>query len=339
MIDESLSRTHIRIPRAGMVGYGALLLVTGLLPVFVHNLFILRLMCQVMIYVLLTIGQNIITGYTGMLSMGQAAFYGIGAYVSALLMLRFGAPWPVAFLGAGLISCALGLVLGLPCVRVGSDYLTLMTVASGTVFYLVFVNWMPVTGGPLGLRGVPPPQIGSLTIDTPAGYYYLFLVITGICYVLVYQMINSKVGRALVAIREDEIAASAMGINLAYYKLVAFGVGALLAGLAGSLLAHFILFVGPSSFTVDESILHMQMAILGGLGSLPGSILGAAVLTIIPQILQAWYEYRILINGLLMVGLMIWRPQGLLGTIGGGKSLQASTIALFAPLLGKLKRT
>lgn len=305
-----------------------------LLPQFIHDSFILRLMAQVWIYSLLTLGQNIITGWTGMLSMGQSAFYGLGAYTAALLALKLNMPWFYTFLLSGLVAGLFGAVLGFPCVRLGSDYLTLMTVGFNNIALLVFLNWIKVTRGPLGLGGIKPPSIGDFVMRTPVQYYYLFLLIMVLCYLAVRGMINSKIGRALIAIRDDEEAAKSMGVNLAYYKVLAFGVGSLLAGIAGNMLAHFILFVGPTSFSIEESLLHMQMAILGGLGSLPGSILGAAILTIVPQFLQMIYEYRMLFNGVLMVVLMVWRPQGLLGSTAAGVSVRTQFQQLLSRVTG-----
>jgi branched-chain amino acid transport system permease protein len=285
-----------------------------LLPQYVHNEYTMRIVILVIIDIPLALSQNLITGFTGLLTLGQAAFYGIGAYVSALLVMKLGLPWPVAFLAAGLVACFFGVLLGFPCLRVGSDYLTLMTIGFGQIFYIVALNWMPVTRGPMGLPGVPPPQIGPFVFDSSASMYYLYLTITALCYLFMYRVTHSHVGRAMVAIREDEVAASAAGINTAYYKLLAFGFGTLWAGFSGSMLAAYLGFVGPMTFTINESIFQMQMAILGGLGSLPGSILGAAILVSLPQIFQPLYQYSMLLNGALMVILMAWRPQGIMGS-------------------------
>lgn len=289
-------------------------------PELTPNEYALRIIIAVIIDIPLALAQNLITGFGGMLTLGQAAFYGIGAYVSALAMLRLGAPWPVAFLAAGLVSCLFGILLGFPCLRVGSDYLTLMTIGFGEIFSIVALNWMELTRGPMGLPGVPPPQIGPYVFDTSKSMYYLYLVITIACYFFMHRLTKSHVGRALIAIREDETAASAMGINISYYKVLAFAFGTMWAGFSGSMLAHFLMFVGPTTFSINESLMHMQMAILGGLGSLPGSVLGAAILVSTPQIFQSIYQYRMLLNGILMVVLMAWRPQGIMGTSAVAKS-------------------
>lgn len=307
------------------------------LPEFMPNAYVFRVVIAVIIDIPLALAQNLITGFTGMLTLGQAAFYGIGAYTSALLVMRMGAPWPVAFLAAGLVACVFGILLGFPCLRVGSDYLTLMTIGFGEIFHIVALNWMDLTRGPMGLPGVPPPRIGPLVFNTSQRQYYLYLVIAILCYLFMHRLTRSHVGRALIAIREDETAASTMGINVARYKLLAFAFGTLWAGFSGSMLAHFLAFVGPMTFSLNESLFHMQMAILGGLGSLPGSVLGAAILVSLPQIFQPLYEYRMLLNGALMVILMAWRPQGIMGTSAVAKSAKENFFKHLGRLFGREK--
>jgi branched-chain amino acid transport system permease protein len=304
--------------RFGLYVLGAALLLA--LPKMMPNEYVFRVVIAVIIDIPLALAQNLITGFTGMLTLGQAAFYGIGAYTSALLVLRAGLPWPVAFLAAGLVACLFGILLGFPCLRVGSDYLTLMTIGFGEIFHIVALNWMDLTRGPMGIPGVPPPQIGPIVFDTSFRMYYLYLAITLVCYLSMHRLTKSHVGRALIAIREDETAAATMGINVAYYKVLAFAFGTLWAGFSGSMLAHFLAFVGPMTFTLNESLFHMQMAILGGLGSLPGSVLGAAILVSLPQVFQPLYRYRMLLNGALMVMLMAWRPQGIMGTSAAARA-------------------
>lgn len=297
-----------------LLTYGLGTAVLLALPQVIPNDYVLRIVIAVIIDIPLALSQNLITGFTGLLTLGQAAFYGIGAYTSAILVMKLGAPWLLALLAAGLLACIFGILLGFPCLRVGSDYLTLMTIGFGEIFHIVVLNWMALTRGPMGLPGVPAPSIGPITFSSSESKYYLYLLIAASCYLFMHRLTKSHVGRALIAIREDETAASAMGINTSRYKLLAFAFGTLWAGVSGSMLAHFLSFVGPMTFTLNESLFHMQMAILGGLGSLPGSVLGAAILVSLPQIFQPLYEYRMLLNGALMVVLMGWRPQGIMGT-------------------------
>ncbi len=282
-------------------------------PEIVPNDYIFRVIIAVIINIPLALSQNLITGFSGQLTLGQAAFYGIGAYTSALLVLRLGVPWPIALLIAGLVACVFGILLSFPTLRVGSDYLTLMTIGFSQIFYIVALNWTDMTRGPMGIPGVPAPQIGPFVFNSLPSLYFLYLAITALSYLFMHRLTHSHVGRAFIAIRENEIAAAAMGINVANYKVMAFAFGSFWAGIAGSMLAHFLNFVGPQSFNLDQSILHMQMAILGGLGSLPGSILGAGLLVSLPQLFKPIYEYQLLLNGLMMVILLTWRPQGIMG--------------------------
>jgi branched-chain amino acid transport system permease protein len=294
--------------------YGGLLAMALMMPQLTPNEYVFRVVIAILIDIPLALGQNLITGFGGMLTLGQAGFYAIGAYTSALLVQQLDTPWPLALLAAGVVTCLFGILLGFPCLRVSSDYLTLMTIGFNEIVRMILLHWTELTRGPRGLVGVPPPQIGSFVFNTSTRYYFLYLSLTVLCYICMHQIVNSHIGRALVAIREDETAAGATGINPAYYKVLAFAFGTFWAGIAGSMLAHFLMFVSPATFTIDESLLHMQMAILGGLGSLPGSVLGAAILVGAPQVFQPLFRYRMLLNGILMVALMIWRPQGILGT-------------------------
>lgn len=293
-------------------------------PEVVPNDYVFRIIISIIIDIPLALSQNLITGFGGMLTLGQAAFYGIGAYTSALVVMRLGLPWPVALVAAAVVAGIFGILLGFPCLRVGSDYLTLMTIGFGEIFHIVALNWMAVTRGPMGLPAVPPPQIGPIVFDEPKLVYFLYLAISILCYIFMHRLTRSHVGRALIAIREDETAALAMGINIARYKVLAFACGSMWAGVSGCMLAHFLGFVGPMTFGLNESIFHMQMAILGGLGSLPGSVLGAAILVSLPQIFQPLYEYRMLLNGMLMVILMAWRPQGIMGKSAVAKAVKGS---------------
>jgi branched-chain amino acid transport system permease protein len=289
------------------------LVVLLFLPTIVKSSFMLRMINLTILYCILSLGQQLITGYGGMLSMGHIAFFALGAYTSALLTLHFNVPFLLALVTAGIVASVFGFLLGLPSIRVGFDYLTMITIGFSEIIRIVAINWSQVTGGFIGLPGIPVPKIGPWVIETGPQYYYLFLSICVITYLVIRNLADSKAGRALMAIRENELAARSMGVNVSYYKVLAFTVGTFFAGLAGSLLAHWLTFVGPSQFTMSENLVVMQMVILGGLGSLPGAILGATILTSLPELLRVATDIRPMIGGILMVSMMIWRPEGLLG--------------------------
>lgn len=302
-------------PRVKQVGLGLLAVATLALPQVYRSEFGLRIACIIMIWSMLAIGQNLITGFCGQMSLCHAAFYGIGAYTSALLTIRLGIPFPLALLASALVATMLGIAVGFPAIRIGGDYLFIVTIGFAEIVRLVFLNWDVVTNGPLGLPGVPPARLFGLVLTTNTHYYYLLLALLSMVIVASWQIVRSDIGRCFKAIREDETAALAMGVNATYYKVLAFAVGAFFAGLAGSVLAHYLAFVGPDGFTVDESILVLEMVIVGGLGSIPGSVLGAALLVGSVETFRWLVDYRLYVGGILLIGMMIWRPQGLIGSV------------------------
>lgn len=264
------------------------------------------------IYIILAVSLNLIIGYAGQVSLGHAAFYGIGAYTSALLALNLQLPFPLAALSAMLVTGGCGLALGLPTLRLKEDYLAIVTLGFGVIVDLVFLN-LEVTGGPDGLVGIPAPRLLGLSFRPQA--LYLLLVTLAVVLVLgvTWRLVNSYHGRALRAIRDHEVTAQVMGVNTPAYKIIIFTMAAALAGLAGSLYAHYITFINPESFGFHTSILILCMVVLGGMGSMGGSILGAVTLAVLPEMLRQFQAYQDLIYGALLVSLLIWRPQGLLG--------------------------
>jgi branched-chain amino acid transport system permease protein len=274
--------------------------------------YVLHLSVLAGIYIILTLSLNLIIGYAGQVSLGHAAFYGIGAYASALVSLHWHFPFPAAALTAMVAAGLCGLALGLPTLRLKEDYLAIVTLGFGVIVDLVFLN-LDITGGPDGLPGIPYPSFFGVSFQKP----WLYLILVIVCLILVlavtYRLVDSYHGRALRAIRDNEVTAQVMGINTPAYKIVIFTLAASLAGLAGSLYAHYITFIDPESFGLHTSILILAMVVLGGMGSIPGSALGAVILTILPELLRQTHGYQDLIYGGLLVGLLIWRPQGILG--------------------------
>lgn len=274
--------------------------------------YILHLAILAGIYVILALSLNLIIGYAGQVSLGHAAFYGIGAYASTLAALNLHFPYPLAVLAAMLFTGFCGLALGLPTLRLKEDYLAIVTLGFGVIIDLVMRN-LEITGGPDGIVGIPSPVILGLSFR-PAPLYFL-LVCLGMAFTLVftYLLVSSYHGRALRAIRDHETTAQVMGINSPAYKVAIFALAAALAGLAGSLFAHYIKHINYESFGLHTSILILCMVVLGGMGSIPGSVLGAVILTALPETLRQFQSYQDLIYGGLLVALLVWRPQGLLG--------------------------
>lgn len=254
------------------------------------------------INVILAVSLNLINGFTGQFSLGHAGFMAVGAYVSALLTIHLNWPFPVVLLLGALVAALLGFFIGLPTLRLRGDYLAIATLGFGEIVRVVLLN-LDITGGPRGLGGIFPKTT-----------FFSAEVLAALTIIVIGNIIRSSHGRAFIAVREDEIAAEAMGIDTTRYKVLAFAIGAAFAGLAGGLFAHHQMFIDPRSFTFQRSIEILVMVVLGGLGSITGSVIAAFVLTILPEALRGMAEYRMIVYALLLIGLMLVRPQGLLGT-------------------------
>lgn len=272
------------------------------------------------IYIILTVGLNLTAGYAGILSIGHAGFYAIGAYASALFALRLNLPFILSLLVAGLITTIAAFIIGFPTLRLRGDYLALATFGFGLIVYITAKNWVSLTKGPMGLPGIPKPRLFSYSVDSSFTYLLLVLGFTLLILFVIYKIVNSPLGRVFRAIRDDEVATLAIGKDTTKFKLIAFGMGAFLAGIAGSLYAHYVTFIDPSSFTITESILVLCMVVFGGLGSLAGSVVGAVTLVLLPELLRfvglptaIAAPFRQIIYGTLLVILVIKRPKGILG--------------------------
>ncbi len=292
-----------------------------LIPLVVTNDYHLRVLVMALLYSTVALSINLIVGISGQLDFGRSAFIGLGAFWSAILMQRFGAPFWIAFLSAGLFCTVVGAGLGLLCRKSTFDYLTLITIGFNEICRLIFLNWQDVTGGAMGLRRVPAPSLFGYVFDSHVRYFYFALALLAICYVVIQRIIKSKLGRAFEALRDDPIAAAYAGIPVPTYKVINFALASFFTGIAGSAMVHYTQYASPYNYTMDESIYTLQMAILGGLGSLPGSILGAAILVIAPEISRTFYEYRLMFVGFVMVFMMIWAPNGILGKQGIGEKV------------------
>lgn len=267
------------------------------------------------LYVMLALGLNIVVGIAGQLVLGYAAFYAVGAYTYALLYQYLGLGFWVCLPIAGFITVIAGLLLAFPVLRLRGDYLAIVTLGFGEIVRLLLINWADFTGGNQGISNIPRPGLFGIELS-PEGatvyIYYLCLFAAIITIVIVARLINSRVGLALQALREDEIASEAMGIDLRKVKLAAFALGSCWAGFAGVLFAARNSYINPTSFTFMESAMILSMVVLGGMGSIVGVTLAALVLALMPEYLRAFSEYRMLIFGLLMVTMMIFRPQGII---------------------------
>jgi len=271
------------------------------------------------------VGLNLLTGFTGQISLGHAAFVGVGGYATAIIITRLGLPFWIALPLAGLVAAAVGMVIGIPSLRVKGLYLCIATLAAQFIFEYVFVHWESMTHGIRGIN-VPPPRIGSFVFDTEKSFYYITLVLVVLAVGFARNLIRTKWGRAFVAIRDRDLAAEIMGINLFRYKLAAFALSSFFAGIAGGLWVSFIKVVTPEHFPFSLSIQYLAMIIVGGLGSVLGSIFGAIFMTLVPELLniltgvakyffpgmdQLFIPMKEVIFGVMIVSFLIFEPHGL----------------------------
>ena len=263
----------------------------------------LRIMIFIGINIILALGLNLITGVTGQLSMGHAGFMSLGAYTAAILSVHFAAPFLLAIVAGALMAALFGFLIGIPTLRLEGDYLAMVTIGFAEIVRVFFLNFEP-GGKAVGFSGIPQ----STTFTT------VWLIVVVVIF-LNSKFFRSRVGRSLYAIRENEIAAEACGVNTTRMKVLAFTVGSLLGGMGGGLYAHYMYYINPQDFGFMKSIEILNMVVLGGMGSIPGTVLGVVILTLAPEVLRVVAEYRLLFYGALLVILMIFRPNGLLGDV------------------------
>lgn len=285
------------------------------IPLWIKDVYYLRIVNMIGISVLLTLGFNLLIGFTGQISLGQAAFYGVGAYVSALLSSRLGLPFWIALPAAGISGALMGVLIG-PVLRLRGYGLAMATFFLGEIVKIVLVQWESVTGGANGITSIPYPRVGRWTLSTNEQFYYLILISVIVNYLVILRVIDSRVGRAMQAIRDNQEAAEATGIDSIRYKIIAFMIAGIFSGIAGSLYAHLTTFVSPESFDIIKSVEILTMVVVGGAGSLPGSIIGAALMTLLPEILRIFQEYRLILFGGMILFILNFMPGGLAGLAG-----------------------
>jgi branched-chain amino acid transport system permease protein len=324
----------------------ALALVAVLLLLFPFtqegNTFWIQVTAQAGLFVLAALGLNIVVGSAGLLDLGYVAFFGIGAYTAALTgnalltNVNFHLPFLlVVFIVAPMVAAFFGVLLGAPTLRLRGDYLAIVTLGFGEIVRITLNNLDPITRGPNGISSIPDPVIGGWSMGagfSVAGfeisgnsvYFYLLLALIALTLATIYRLNDSRIGRAWVAVREDEVAAAAMGINTTIIKLLAFGAGAWFAGMSGAVNAHLLTQVSPDSYTFPFSVLILAMVVLGGLGNPPGVVLGAIILTFLPEKLREFSDIRFLVFGFALILIMRFRPEGLLPSARRRRELRAT---------------
>jgi branched-chain amino acid transport system permease protein len=301
-----------RVPGWGLAGF---LAGVALVPWLAPNAYIVQVLAFTGLNVMMAVGLNLLMGYAGQVSLGHAGFYGLGAYVSGVLGAKLGlSPW----LGMPLAACATGVlayVAGAPTLRLKSYYLAMATLGIGIVLHLAFVQLYWWTGGSSGLAGIPPWDIGPLHFTTDLAHYYLIWVFAGIALWLAWNLVNSAVGRALRAVGDSEVAASAMGVDAPTAKRSIFVLSAVYASIAGSLYAHYITVISPEIFSFLGSVVLILMVAIGGIGRYWGPVLGALLLTVLPEYLRKYGDYEVPLYGLALIVVMLFLPRGLAGLL------------------------
>jgi branched-chain amino acid transport system permease protein len=296
----------------------ALVLAALAIPFIAPNEYVMGVIARICLYSVLALGLNIVVGFAGLLDLGYVAFFGIGSYVYALLASpQFGVhlPFLLALPIVVLVSAMFGVLIGGPTLRLRGDYLAIVTLGFGEITYILLINLdrpLNITGGPSGIISIDPPSFMGYALHTNGQYYWLFVTLMGAVLLASKRLRDSRIGWAWQAIREDELAAQAMGVSTVRAKLQAFAMGAAIAGIGGSLLASWQRSVFPDNFLFTESVNILAMVILGGVGNLFGVILGATVIVAMPEVFRDFALYRLFAFGIVLMVLMIFRPNGLL---------------------------
>lgn len=280
-------------------------------PFIVHDKYTLHVLILCSMYACLTLSLNLIIGWSGQFSLGHVCFYGMGAYIATLLMMNFEMNFFLATLLSVSFTSIFAMLLCFPTLKLRGDYLAVITLGFGEVFRLFLTNAVDITKGPAGIPAIPDPEIFGYVIKGKQAYFYFVMILLFLFVIFMKRFNNSGFGMAMMTVNEDDIAATAIGLNTKKYKLVGFALGGGMAALIGSFYAVYMGMISPTSFAYAESIKMVSMVVLGGMGSIPGSILGAFLLTALPEVLRAFSEYRMVLYGALMVIMMIFKPEGM----------------------------
>lgn len=322
------------IPKKGKSGKIITLLLVLfliLIPFIVKDIYLIHMLNMVGIFSLLAIGLNLVLGYCGQFSVGQAGFYAIGAYTSAILCTKVHFSFWLAIPISGIFAGLAGLLIG-PVLRLRGIFLGMSTLAFGEIIRMIVNNWIPLTNGPNGIMNIPPPKFGSFSFSSEHSFYYIILFFVILHFVVALRMVDSRFGRAMKAIRDNQDAAEIVGIWVARYKTLTFIVAAFFAGIAGSLYAHLTAYISPEVFTFWTSVNVIFMLIVGGMGSPVGSILGAFTIVSLPEFFRIFERYRMIIYPFTIIFILLFFPKGLYGL---WQWIQSSLAKLLSPSRGR----
>ncbi|MCF6246694.1 MAG: branched-chain amino acid ABC transporter permease [Desulfobacula sp.] len=312
LVHRLLQNERVRIP------FLAAIAVFFLAYPFVFPMYHTSIMISALVYVMLGLGLNIVVGLAGLLDLGYVAFYAVGAYAYALLNLHFGISFWIVLPVSAVLGFICGTLLGYPVLRLRGDYLAIVTLGFGEIIRIILENWDEFSNGPRGIPNVPAPSFFGYQFGQHGSVIYIYFIVIALVLLTIFfvsRLENSKIGRAWIALRDDEIACQAMGIDKFKTKLTAFALGATWASIAGVVFAAKTSFVNPMSFTIWESITILCVVVIGGMGSAIGVIAGALVLILLPEYLRAVSEYRMLVFGALQVIVMVFKPEGLIQSV------------------------
>lgn len=287
-------------------------------PMIFNNQYLLTVVIKIGSYAILAMGLNILTGYTGLVSLGHAGFVAIGAYTASIVAIKFNINFFIATVIGMIAAGIIGVLLGLPTLRVTGTYLSIITLGFGEIVKMILMNWADVTGGTLGIKNIPKPSLFGFNFNvTNHGLYYLMIVFVLVTALFCLSLVKSKTGRAFMAIRADELASTMMGIPVTRYKILAFVISASICALGGALYSTLIGYIDPNTFNFDVSTMILSIVILGGMGTLRGMFIGSIILIAFPEVSRFLMEYRFVLYGAILVLMMRFRPQGILGWKSG----------------------
>jgi branched-chain amino acid transport system permease protein len=301
--------------RAWRLAISVGILVVLSMPWWVTSAFYLRLINSAGITIIAVVGLNFLTGETGQISLGHAGFMGIGAYTAAILETAYHWGFWSGTLAAAVMTTVIAIVIGFPTLRLKGHYLAIATLGLGQILSLVFSNWRRVTNGFDGIGQIPEPHIFGVVIGNDFAFYYLITLFVAAFVFLAVRIKATNFGRAMIAVRDNEMAAEAMGISATAHKMLAFSLSGMYAGIAGSLYAHLFTYISPDAFNLDLSITFFAMLILGGLGSIPGSVIAAVFLTLLPEWLRFLEQYYMVLYGAIIILVIVYMPQGIIGVL------------------------
>lgn len=280
-------------------------------PVLAPNPYVVRIMVQAGIAMLVVTGLNLVFGYAGQVSLGHAAFYGLGAYASAVLAVKLGWDPFAGIAGAALVTAAAAYIIAVPALRLKGHYLAMATLGFNEIITILIVEWAWLTGGPSGFRDIPRLSLAGVAFTSHTMSYYLVWAFALVGILVARNLVSSRTGRALRALHDADVAAAASGVDVARAKVRVFVISAVYAGVAGALYAHFVTFISPPTFSVAASVGFVVMVVLGGMGTLAGPVAGALILTFGPEYLRAYQDYTLMVYGALLVATMVFVPRGL----------------------------